>query len=138
MNHHRWNQLKGSDPETFELLCKVQSLQKRLIKKSEEVVEKDAAVCEREGLYTELKQLVARQPGPEVAEQLSIYQQTLKEKTGLLKSMAAELNMFQAQTSEYKYEIERLTQELSDIKSKYYEAKRRESLSRDVKTRRSI
>ncbi len=23
MNHHRWNQLKGSDPETFELLCKV-------------------------------------------------------------------------------------------------------------------
>ncbi len=52
--------------------------------------------------------------------------------------MAAELNMFQAQTSEYKYEIERLTQELSDIKSKYYEAKRRESLSRDVKTRRSI
>ena len=96
MNHHRWNQLKGTDPETFDLLCKVQSLQKRLIKKTEEVVEKESEVGEKEHLYSELKTLIARQPGPEVAEQLSIYQQNLKEKTALLKSMAAELNMFQA------------------------------------------
>ena len=33
----------------------------------------------------ELKQILARQPGPEVAEQLSIYQQTLKEKTKQMK-----------------------------------------------------
>jgi len=44
----------------------------------------------------ELKNLLARQPGPEVAEQLSIYQQNLKEKTSQMKAMAAELNMYQA------------------------------------------
>ena len=33
----------------------------------------------------ELKQILQRQPGPEVAEQLQIYQQTLKEKTKQLK-----------------------------------------------------
>lgn len=46
MNHHRWNQLKGTDPETFELLNKINTLQKRLIKKTEEVVERDAQVIE--------------------------------------------------------------------------------------------
>ena len=74
MNHHRWNQLKGTDPETFELLNKINTLQKRLIKKTEEVVERDAQVIENGKLYNELKSLVSRQPGPEVAEQLSIYQ----------------------------------------------------------------
>jgi len=36
-------------------------------------------------LYVELKHILARQPGPEVAEQLSIYQSTLKDKTKQLK-----------------------------------------------------
>lgn len=60
MNHHRWNQLKGTDPETFELLNKINTLQKRLIKKSEEVVERDAQVVENTKLYNELKGLVSR------------------------------------------------------------------------------
>lgn len=33
----------------------------------------------------ELKEILQRQPGPEVAEQLQIYQQTLKEKTKQMK-----------------------------------------------------
>jgi len=39
-----------------------------LIKKTEEVVEKDVTIQEKEKLYVELKNLLARQPGPEVAE----------------------------------------------------------------------
>ena len=42
-------------------------------------------IKEKEKLYIELKQILARQPGPEVAEQLSIYQQNLKEKTKQMK-----------------------------------------------------
>ena len=49
------------------------------------VVEKELLIKEKEKLYMELKQILARQPGPEVAEQLSIYQQTLKEKTKQMK-----------------------------------------------------
>lgn len=41
LNYHRWRKLEGTDPETWELLQKIQTLQKRLIKKTEEVVEKD-------------------------------------------------------------------------------------------------
>lgn len=103
------------------MLQKIQTLQKRLIKKTEEVVEKDVIIQEKEKLYVELKNLLARQPGPEVAEQLSIYQQNLKEKTSQMKAMAAELNMYQAQVNEYKYEIERLTRELQEMKRRYFE-----------------
>ena len=89
-------------------------------------------IQEKEKLYVELKGLLARQPGPEVAEQLSVYQKNLKEKTGQMKAMAAELNMYQAQVNEYKYEIERLTRELQESKRKYYEQKRREAMRRDT------
>jgi len=94
LNYHRWRKLEGTDPDTWEMLQKIQTLQKRLIKKTEEVVAKDVIIQEKEKLYIELKNLMARQPGPEVAEQLSIYQQNLKEKTGQMKAMAAELNMY--------------------------------------------
>merc|ERR1719181_1639067 len=131
MNVHRWRKLEGSDPGTLEMIQKIQTLQKRLIAKTEEVVEKDLLIQEKEKLYVELKNILARQPGPEVAEQLSVYQTNLREKTKQMKAMAAELNMYQAQVNEYKFEIERLTRELQDVKKKYFEQKRREQQNRD-------
>ena len=44
-----------------------------MIAKTEEVVEKDVIIQEKEKLYIELKNVLARQPGPEVAEQLTVY-----------------------------------------------------------------
>ena len=49
------------------------------------MVEKELLIQEKEKLYMELKAILQRQPGPEVAEQLQIYQQTLKEKTKQMK-----------------------------------------------------
>ena len=77
-------------------------------------------IQEKEKLYVELKNILARQPGPEVAEQLSVYQQNLKEKTRQMKAMASELNMYQAQVNEYKYEIERLNAEMNQVKQRYF------------------
>merc|ERR1719446_2048725 len=82
MNVHRWRKLEGSDPATYEMIQKIQTLQKRLIAKTEEVVEKDLLIQEKEKLYVELKNILARQPGPEVAEQLSVYQTNLREGGG--------------------------------------------------------
>lgn len=47
-NVHRWRRLEGTDPETYELLKKIQNLQKRLIAKTEEVVEKELRLNEKE------------------------------------------------------------------------------------------
>merc|ERR1711968_207744 len=91
----------------------------------------DLNIQEKEKLYVELKGILARQPGPEVAEQLSVYQQNLKDRTRQMKAMASELNMYQAQVNEYKYEIERLSRELQDVKKRYYETKRRDQMERE-------
>lgn len=162
MNVHRWRKLEGSDPATYEMIQKIQTLQRRLIAKTEECVERDLQIQEKNRLYQELKvrragghptwggkaaelsraqyaynraasqNILARQPGPEVAEQLSVYQQNLKEKTRQMKAMASELNMYQAQVNEYKYEIERVQRELQNVKRKYFEQKKREQSARDA------
>jgi len=130
-NTHRWRKLEGSDPGAYEMVQKIQALQKRLISKTEEVVEKDLLIQEKDKLYVELKNILARQPGPEVAEQLSIYQQGLRDKTKSMKAMASELNMYQVQVNESKFEMEKLTRELQEVKRKYYEQKRRETLHKE-------
>merc|ERR1719181_1625589 len=132
MNVHRWRKLEGSDPATDELIQKVKTLQKRLISKTEEAVEKDLQIQEKEKLYVEMRNLLSKQPGPEVAEEAVEHQQSLKERTKGMKSMAAELNMYHAQLNDYKDEIERLTKELQDTKRRYFEQRRREQLLQDT------
>ena len=39
--------------------------------------------------------------------------------------------MHQAQVNEHRFEIERLTRELQDVKRKYYETKRKDQLARN-------
>jgi len=131
MNIHRWRKLEGSDPSAYEMIQKVQALQKRLIQKTEEVVDKEMLIQEKEKLYVELKHILARQPGPEVTEQLRIYQETLRTKTKQMKRLASELNMYESQASEYKYEIERLARELQEIKKKYFHMKKNEQRQKE-------
>ncbi|KAM6971891.1 cilia- and flagella-associated protein 58 [Aplochiton taeniatus] len=134
MNVHRWRRLEASDPSTYELIQKIHSLQRRLITKTQEVVEKELLLQEKEKLYVELKHILARQPGPEAAEQLQLYQQTLREKTKQLKALSSELNMYESQTHDYKYEIERLAHELQNIKKKYLSQKRKEQECREQRS----
>ena len=134
MNVHRWRKLEGSDPATFELIQKIQTLQRRLIAKTEEVVEKGLIIQEKDKLYSELKIILARQPGPELAEQMTALQQTLKQKNRQMKAMASELNMYQAQVNEYRYEVERTNRELQDMKRKYYQQKRKGEIFKEVNT----
>merc|ERR1711990_1415579 len=124
MNVHRWRKLEGSDPATYEMIQKIQTLQKRLISKTEEVIEKDLLIQEKEKLYIELKNILARQPGPEVAEQLSVYQQNLKEKQRQMKAMNSELEMYKSQLNEYKNDIEYLSGAMSSIKNGWFDQMR--------------
>ncbi|NXR59664.1 CFA58 protein, partial [Rhadina sibilatrix] len=123
---HRWRKLEASDPTTFELILKVQRLQKRLISKTGEVIEKEFLLQEKEKLYVELRHVLARQPGPEAAEQLQQYRNILREKTKQIKALSSELTMCEMQSKEYKREIERLNNELLEVKKKYLSQKRKE------------
>jgi chromosome segregation ATPase len=120
MNVHRWRELEGSDPQTYEMIQRVKNLQKLLIQKTEEVVEKDALIQEKEKLYVQLKSIIARQPGPEVAEQLAWYSQNLKEKTRHMKQMAEELETYHNQVQDLRDEIDRHNKDLASVKQAYF------------------
>ena len=121
INVHRWRKLQDSEPEHFEKLQKLQVLQREIIKKTEEVVEKDLLIQEKERLYVELKNILARQPGPEVAEQLQVYSKNLKEKKNQMKAMKEELEMYKSQVDEYKYSLEKMDDKFVDLQDEYFE-----------------
>eukprot|EP00415_Alexandrium_ostenfeldii_P001832 UN1832 len=106
MNVHRWRKLDGSDPAMYELIEKVRTLQKRLIAKTEEVVAKDSEIREKERLHKELQSILEKQPGPEIMEQLEVYQETYTGKMKQMKAMSGELQTYQSQVGDYKDEID--------------------------------
>ncbi|VDK38791.1 unnamed protein product [Taenia asiatica] len=124
INVHRWRKLEGSDPSSFEMIKKIHSLQKRLIGKTEEVLEKEIQIQKKERLYVELRQVFARQPGPEIAEQLAIYENSLREKLAAMKIMTAQMEKHDASIKDYKLQIEKLDNELLDTKKAYFEKRR--------------
>merc|ERR1712139_119519 len=126
MNVHRWRELEGSDPVTFEMIQRVKKLQKDLINKTEEVVLKEAQIQEKEKLYIQLKHIIARQPGPEVAEQLAWYSQNLKEKTAHMKQMAGELNEYHSQVKDLRDEIDRYNKDFAKVKQAYFDQLRKQ------------
>merc|ERR1712196_218777 len=132
MNVHRWRKLEGSDPSMKEMLAKVKALQRRFIAKTEEAVEKEMLIHEKEKLFIELQNILASQPGPKAADQVSAMQQALKERTKQMKAMAAELNMYHSQVHDNKDELDRLLRELQQMKRRYFEQKRREQLQREA------
>merc|ERR1712048_797808 len=120
MNVHRWRELEGSDPATYEMIQKVKQLQKLLIAKTEEVVDKDSQIQEKEKLYVQLRSIINRQPGPEVAEQLAWYSQNLKEKTQHMKQMAGELENYHGQVQDLRDDIARHQKDLGNTKQEYF------------------
>merc|ERR1719191_2508566 len=126
MNVHRWRTLEGTDPATYQMLQKVKSLQKRLILKTEEVLERDALIAEKEKLYVQLKGILARQPGPDVAEQLALYAENLKEKTAQMKHMQGELKKYQEKVELAQDDVERRQSELDHLRKSYLDKRRQD------------
>ena len=65
---YRWRKLEGKDPPTLELIQKIQSLQKRLISRNEEIVDRELSLQEKDKQVAELRANLARQPGPDVID----------------------------------------------------------------------
>ncbi|MES1908949.1 MAG: hypothetical protein MHM6MM_001781 [Cercozoa sp. M6MM] len=134
INVHRWRQLADTSPSQLELLHKVQALQKRLAIKTEQCVELQEQVQDKQRQYDETKQQLSRMPGVDVVEQLNAQTQLVKEKTRQMRSLTAELNMLRAQCDEYKCEMRRMTHDMQELKRKYYAAKKDELLRREAMT----
>jgi len=120
MNVHRWRKLEGSEPAVYAMVVRIHSLQRRLIGKTDEVEAKDALIQQKEKLYVELKNILARQPGPEVAEQFTVYQGALGDKTKQLKAMSAELNAYRGQVADLKAEAAATARQMGALKKEHF------------------
>lgn len=105
MNVHRWRILESSDPKRFDKINQIHLLQKQFVAMADKVMQHDLLIQEKEKIYVELKNVLARHPGPEVEEQILVYQQTLKEKNKQLIAMNQELDMYIEQVRVFKDEI---------------------------------
>ncbi|CAM9466438.1 unnamed protein product, partial [Hapterophycus canaliculatus] len=72
-----------------------------------------------EKLYVELKIILGRQPGPEVAEQLAVYQENLKQKVKQMRAMEAELGMYKQQVDLFKSDIEAANERMRDLRHRW-------------------
>jgi len=105
MNVHRWRILESSDPKRYDKILQIHTLQKQLVEMSDKMIQNDLLIQEKEKVYVELKNVIARHPGPEIEEQILLYQQTLKDKQKQLLAMNNELDMYIEQTKRFKEEI---------------------------------
>ena len=121
MNIHRWRKMESSNPQEFELMQMIQSLQNKLISLSKNDNEKQSLISKKEELYLHLKELLAKQVGPEAIEQIEEFETILKDKNLQLKHMSAELNMYQAQVREYRYSISQADKSLEELKKEIRE-----------------
>ncbi|KAK9886136.1 hypothetical protein WA026_014923 [Henosepilachna vigintioctopunctata] len=128
LNVHRWRKLEGSDPEVMDLLQKIQLLQKRLLHQSSEAVERERQFKEVQRLYLNLRQVLAQQPGPSVKEELNKTQKALRLRGNKLKCLVSELNMAEYQANEYKISLQKVTEEMNELKKKFLAAKKKEEL----------
>ena len=135
MNVHRWRKVEGTEPEIYELITKIQTLQRRLISKNEEAMQKKKELEELEAQYNKMKVSLSRHPGPESEEKIEECRRILDEKKGQMVNMEEELGLYQTQSAQYKHEIERLSRELQEVKKNYFTIKKKEQLVREQELR---
>ena len=126
LNVHRWRKLEGNDPSSFELIQKVQALQRRLIARKEDLVERDLALLVKERTNGELRTALARQEqGKAAEEEARLLRADLRAKEEARKGAAAENNLLRTQLADATGKVERMAEELHEAKKKLLAANKR-------------
>lgn len=130
INIHPDRPLAWSDPAAFALTERVRDLQRELTQRSRLLQETEAMIAESEQVYLHARATVARQPGPEVAEQLSAYQASLVKKQTQLKHMQASLAFFREQAESFRGRHDELRAKLSAMAKTYASTREEEERRR--------
>ncbi|EEQ98656.1 merozoite surface protein 3B, putative [Perkinsus marinus ATCC 50983] len=144
-NTQRWRALEGTDLNIGELEDKINTLQKRLIRKSEELVNYDLELQSKEEHRLELYRVLMDETtkgegeegtgegivtGVDLAREATDLQRELAKKTRCMKAVAAELNMSYAHVNELQEEIKSSYDQLLEAKEMYHEQRRRDDLTK--------
>jgi len=84
-NHTNPN-VQGRDPSHYEIVQKMNLVQRRLIKKTEEVIAKNVQLRELERINAELKKQLIRRPGPDAGKRLNMFRNAVNAKSKQIKA----------------------------------------------------
>ena len=98
-------------------------MQKRLIGKTEECVEKEITIQDLTKELTNCKKLANKKPLFEIEESIKKYKQELSKQYERMKAIMNELNTYKTQVDEYKSDNNRIKKENVDLQNKYHELK---------------
>ncbi|KAK3918803.1 Cilia- and flagella-associated protein 58 [Frankliniella fusca] len=132
LNVHRWRRLEGTDPPHFELVMKLQLLQRRLLAQSAQVLVREAQLREAEEKQLQLQLELSRAPGPQLQDQLQQCQRLLAERSRRLKCLASEVRMHETRAEAHQVEQQKAQEEIALLKQKYFQLKKREQQLREL------
>lgn len=112
VNVHRWRTLVDTEPDTFDMIKKIQELNKEIIDNSNKVEEANIQIVQEEMKYIKLSKVLSRMPGEEAREQLRIYASSIQEKKGKLKTISAQLENQRNSVMDLKFELLQTEKEL--------------------------
>ena len=140
LNVHRWRRLEGGDPSTYELIQKVQSLQKRLIARKEDIVERDLALAVKEKALAELRTALARQPsGDKAADEARRLKAELRQKVDQQRGLEAENNALKSGRANAEERAAKVEEECNEMKKKLLEVtKKYQKLREQAKKRKEL
>ena len=125
LNIHRWRKLEGKDPPTGELIQKIKHLQKRLIARNEDIIDREMALQDKDKQLTDLRAHMARQPGAEVVDEARNLKMEVQKKTKMVQSLTAERNMYMTDNLQVREKMEAMSEELHEAKRKTLDLSKR-------------
>lgn len=115
-NEDRWRPLGGEDPDTEQLVAKVQVLEERLNDKKEQLLEKELVLEEVTSLSDKLRTQAADGRGDtlKLAKNVNDFQSRIKETTRKMMATVSELSMYQATAMKLQQEKHDREMEMED------------------------
>lgn len=84
-NRSRWRQVGEIDQDIYELMQKIQDIQKKLIKKTEEIITIELDISTQDQTIENIKNILEKHPDTKEAQKFSILQKSVRAKTRKLK-----------------------------------------------------
>lgn len=130
MNVHRWRKLYGEDPEKFDLIERVNALQKRILKQTAVAEDREIYIRESQKMYDSLKEFVLKMPGDDIKNRLNAAQHELETLKKKVKSLCAEIKINEDELKAKECTIERMKMELDRVKTEILD-QRKTNLSKN-------
>ncbi|KAG5511893.1 hypothetical protein JKF63_07718 [Porcisia hertigi] len=130
-NVHTWRSMESNAPDVLDALAKVHLLQAKVLHKHEELRAKTDLVEKEERAYQQLRQRLARMPGPEAAEELALCGENMQQRNAQLVDMSESLEKAEEEADALNVQVEQLHEKVQDMRHLYYREKTKNSALRE-------